>query len=84
MEKEENAGNQHFLLFPKVFIPFKIENINLATIISSSVNTFNSEEAQILSFRKDLKQITIDLPQICLEYKDIFIFSREGEQRKYH
>ena len=42
----ENAGNQHFLLFPRCFLPFQIQSRNrtiLATTKLSSANACNLE-----------------------------------------
>ena len=51
MEKGENAGNQHFLLFPKCCYPSKINKtcIILAKFKLSTANGFNLNEAKILS-----------------------------------
>ena len=49
--KGENAGNQHFLLFPQYFLPFlKQVLIFHFKIILSSANAFNSDQSKILSF----------------------------------
>ena len=29
LEKGENAGNQHFLLYPKCFLPYQIQKLSL-------------------------------------------------------
>ena len=42
LEREKNAGNRHFLLFPHFFYPFKIEIGILATLNTLSANAFNS------------------------------------------
>ena len=66
--KGENAGNQHFLLFPQRFLPFfdtnliqlsKTEIIILATLNLSSAkfHAFSLVEAKILSFGKGLNII---------------------------
>ena len=49
VRKGENAGNQHFLLFPQCFLPF----LNQGIIFHS--NAFNLEQSMILSFGKELK-----------------------------
>ena len=38
--KEENAGNQHFLLFPQRFLPFKDNFLFLGNILLSSTKAF--------------------------------------------
>ena len=51
MGKGENAGNQHFLLFPQCFLPFPKEiSIFYITFIMSSANAFNLDKSKILSF----------------------------------
>ena len=52
--KGENAGNQHFLLFPQCFLPYHIEIIISATFIVSSANTLNLDQSKILPFGKGL------------------------------
>ena len=54
--KRINAGNQHFLLFPQCFLPFKTEIIIRATFILSSANAMNLVTSKILSFGKELKK----------------------------
>ena len=49
----ENAGNQHFLLFPKCFLPYQREIVIWATFILSSANAFNLVMPKILSFAKE-------------------------------
>ena len=52
--KGENAGNQHFLLFPQCFLRFPNRFFNfLYTLILSSANAFNSDQYKILSFGKE-------------------------------
>ena len=52
--KGENAGNQHFLLFPR-FLPFpKQISIFLVTFILSSSNALSLDWSKILSFGKEL------------------------------
>ena len=53
--KGENAGNQHFLLFPHCFLPFFNQIIIFsATFILSSANPFNFDQPKNLSFGKEL------------------------------
>ena len=52
--KGENAGNQHFLLFPQCFLPFpKQVSFFSVTFILSSANAFNLDQSKILSFGKE-------------------------------
>ena len=52
--KGENAGNQHFLLFPKCFLPFPKTNCNFSvTFILLSANVFNLDYSKILSDGKE-------------------------------
>ena len=52
---EENAGNQHFLLFPQCFLPYQVEkSSSLTEFFSSSANAFSLDPIKILSFDKDL------------------------------
>ena len=54
--KGENAGNQHFLLFSQYFLLLsKSEIIILTTFDLSSAKAFNLDQAEILSFGKELK-----------------------------
>ena len=60
--KGENAGNQHFLLFPQCFVPFKNQISSfwshlfccLLTLILLSANVFNLDQSKILSFGKEI------------------------------
>ena len=52
--KGENAGNQHFLLFPLYFLPLHQTSFNFSfKVISSSANAFNLEQSRILLFGKE-------------------------------
>ena len=42
--KEENAGHQHFLLFPNVFTLYRTNFAILITVNLSSANTFNFKQ----------------------------------------
>ena len=55
VRKGENAGNQHFLLFPQCFLPFP-EQISIFSVafILSSATAFNFEWSKIFSFVKEL------------------------------
>ena len=47
--KGENAGHQHFLLFPQCFLPDQRQKIIiLVTLTLSSANAFNLVESKIL------------------------------------
>ena len=62
--KGENAGNQHFLLFPTVFSTLsKREIIILANYNLSSANAFNLVKSKTLSFGNGiiLSQTSSDL-----------------------
>ena len=55
VEKGDNAGNQHCLLFPKCFLPFpKQVLIFYFKFILLSANAFNLDQSRILSFGKGL------------------------------
>ena len=56
-EKGENAGNQHFLLFPQCFQHF-LNQISMFNILSS-VNAFNLNHSKLFSFSKELSYIFI-------------------------
>ena len=57
VEKGENAGNQHFLLSPKMFSTFLKTNSNFsATFDLSYTNAFSLDQSTILSFGKEFKQ----------------------------
>ena len=51
--KRENAGNQHFLLFPQCFQPYQRRNSSFI-ISPSSANAFNLDQSKILSFGTEL------------------------------
>ena len=53
--KGENAGNQHFLLFPQCFTTQSVRKIIFsAAFILSSANAFNLDQSKILLFGKEL------------------------------
>ena len=53
--KGENAGNQHFGLFPQCFQLFPKEiSIFLSRFFLSSANAFNLDQSKTLSFSKEL------------------------------
>ena len=53
--KGENAGNQHFLLFPPGFLPFpKQISIFSVTLILLSASAFLLEQSKNLLFGKEL------------------------------
>ena len=55
--KGENAGNQHFLLFPQCFLLYQRAIVILATFNLLSANAFNFVSSEILLFGKGLKTI---------------------------
>ena len=56
VEKGENAGNQHFLLFPQCFLPFTKQISNFqSTFTLSYAHALNLDKSVILSFGKKLK-----------------------------
>ena len=58
--KGENAGNQHFLLFPQCFLLYqKTEIIISVTVNLSSAYSFNLDKPKIFSFGKELVQYEI-------------------------
>ena len=60
LEKGENAGYQHFLLFQKCFLSI-LSKINfgvLATFELLSANASNLDNAKILSHAKGLRSLT--------------------------
>ena len=62
--KGENAGNQHFLLFPGYFLSFpKQISIFLSHLFLSSANAFNLDQSTTLSFAKQL-----------ITYQNVFFF----------
>ena len=55
--KRENAGYQHFLFFPQLFLPLQT-NFNFSvTFILSSPNAFNLDKFKNLSVGKELINI---------------------------
>ena len=73
--KEENAGNQHFLLFPCCFLPFSKINFNFSvSFILSCANSFDFDWSKILSFSKELRLgLEFKLSKIAV-YVNIFFF----------
>ena len=57
VRKEENAGNQHFLLFPRCFTLSKGEILILVMTKLLSANAFNWVLSKILLFGKGLKKM---------------------------
>ena len=55
MGKDENAGNQHFLLFPLCFSALPKTNFNFSvTFLLSSTNAFKFDQSKNTSFGKEL------------------------------
>ena len=72
--KEENAGNQHFLLFPQCFYPSQKEFLFLRCIycfILLSANAFNLDWSKNLLFGKELTLIMplVTMHSFCEELK---------------
>ena len=54
-EKGENAGTQHFLLFPAMFSTLAKTSFNFSNkFILSSANAFNLDQSKILSYGEEL------------------------------
>ena len=53
MEKAENAGKQHFLLFPPCFLPYQRLEAIFETHYSLDANAVYMEESTILSVEKE-------------------------------
>ena len=67
--KGENAGNQHFLLFPQFFLLLsKTEIIIYVTFILLSANAFNLEKVKLLLSGNELKK-NIDSLQLAGDEK---------------
>ena len=63
--KGENAGNQHFLLFPPFFLLYANTNFNFwVAIILSSANALNLVNDKILSFGKALIRFELIVKQV--------------------
>ena len=56
--KGQNAGNQHFLLFPTMFSTLPKTNLNFSFTFLSSANTFHLDQSKIVLFGKDLNDLT--------------------------
>ena len=54
VEKEEHAGNQHFLLFPQFFLPFLWQIFTGVKFHLSSENAFILIKFKVLSHGKEL------------------------------
>ena len=57
--KGENAGNQHFLLFPQCFLPIQKKRISVFKLhlFCPSANAFNLDQGKNLLFGKRLKSV---------------------------
>ena len=62
--KGENAGKQHFLLFPQCILPIPKRISVLSYIYFFSANAFNLHQSKNLSFGKGLKDKS-QLDYIC-------------------
>ena len=70
--KGENAGYQHFLLFPQCFLPFFKTNFNISgTFIVLSANAFNLDQSKICSFGKELT-LSQTSPGVCVSAVQVF------------
>ena len=69
--KGENAGNQHFLLFPQCFLPFpkQISSFEF-TFDLWSTNAFNLGKSIILLFGKELRSFNGLLYTLADPYQD--------------
>ena len=56
VEKVENAGNQHFILFPQCFLPYQRQITTILTFNLLSANIFNLFKASVLSFCSEVKE----------------------------
>ena len=54
MGKGENAGNQHFILFPQYFLPLPKQIQFFVTFFLLSANALNLDWSKILVFGKEL------------------------------
>ena len=52
VEKGENAGNQHFLLFPQCFLPFTKHFFSITFILTFAC-AFNLDQSKIVSFSNE-------------------------------
>ena len=71
--KKENAGNQHFLLFPQCFLSYKRQLQHFEYHLSSA-NVFDLGKPKILSSSKGLKLVIVRLRVRCY-LTDDFCFS---------
>ena len=63
VRKGENAGNQHFLLFPQCFLPFPKQGLLFySNFFMSSANAFNLDQSKVLSFGKELTSFPFSPP----------------------
>ena len=68
----ENAGNQHFLLFPQCFLPFPNQISNFHPPILLSANAFNLDQSKILSTGNGLKIFLVpECFQFLKEYRNM-------------
>ena len=66
----ENAGNQHFLLFPQCFLSYQTQKPSFEQHFLSSANAFNLVTSKILLLGKELnqKEPTLQICQAQLHY----------------
>ena len=57
MEKEENAGNQHFLLLLQYFVPYQRGITILAALNLLFANAFNLVKEEFLLYGKELNSL---------------------------
>ena len=64
--KGENAGNQHFLLFPQCFLPFLLQILVFESHLFCrlQINAFKSDKSKILWLGKELSSTCYNLFQI--------------------
>ena len=74
MGKGENAGYQHFLLFPQCLFTLSYTNFNFSlTFISSSANAFNLDQSTIFSSGKWLNSYMLMI-NITIFYDNIDLY----------
>ena len=76
--KEENVGNQHFLLFPECFLLYQRQKLSfMLHLFCRMKNAFNSDKVKFLSSWSGLSQQTIHVisPILVLVFKkNIYIW----------
>ena len=77
--KGENAGDQHFLLYPQYFLSCPKQISNVESFILSSANALNLDQSKSVLFGKELTLPPKTLVFACLQYRSFENTLENGE-----